>query len=100
MAQVGRIGGWSLSWWQGQFPKHLSGSKCLTTAFIYRVAVKPAVAPKKQTRGLRVTTQLLELLWTAIAKRLMQSLAIVEHLNILRDGVAGFGLMLEAPMPD
>ena len=59
-----------------------------------------AVAPKKQTRGLRVTTQLLELLWTAIAKRLMQSLAIVEHLNILRDGVAGFGLMLEAPMPD
>ena len=30
----------------------------------------------------------------------MQSLAIVEHLNILRDGVAGFGLMLEAPMPD
>ncbi len=43
---------------------------------------------------------MLELLWAAIAKRLMQSLAIGEHLNILRDGVAGFGLMLEAPMPD
>ena len=64
------------------------------------MSISLEVAPEKQTRGLRTTLLAIELLWTPIAKRLMQALAVVEHLDILRDGIAGFGLMLEVLMPD
>ena len=42
----------------------------------------------------------LELLWAAIAQCLMQAPAVMEALDILRDGIAGLGLILKLPMPD
>ena len=42
----------------------------------------------------------LELLWTAIAQRLLQALAAMEILDIFCGGIAGLGLILKLPMPD
>ena len=41
------------------------------------------VAPEKQTRELRTTLLPLELLWTAIAQRLVQALAVVKLFDVL-----------------
>jgi hypothetical protein len=49
---------------------------------------------------LRLTGYLLKLFWAGIAQCLMQAPAVMEALDILRDGIAGLGLILKLPMPD
>ena len=58
------------------------------------------VAPEKQTHELRTTLSPFELLGTAIAQRVVQTLAVVEALDILRDGMARLGLVLKLPLVD
>lgn len=57
------------------------------------------VAQEYQTRELSTARLPFELFGTAIAERLVQPLAVIEVLDILRDGIAGFGLILKLPMP-
>jgi hypothetical protein len=53
---------------------------------MYRAAIegRGEVAPKKQTRELGLTLLLFELFRTPIAERLMQALAVIEHLDRAR----------------
>lgn len=57
------------------------------------------MAREKQTHGLRVTGLLFELHWAAIGECLMQPLAVVKDLDLLRNGVTGFHIMLKAVVP-
>ncbi len=57
------------------------------------------VARKKQTRQSDTTLLLFEPFWTPIAQRLMQALAIIKHLDILGEDIAGFRVLLKVRIP-
>jgi hypothetical protein len=58
------------------------------------------VAPESQTRQLSTTLPPLELLWTSIAKCLMQALPVIEPVDIVLNGDLGLNLILKLPVPN